>query len=64
MAAVGPWSFEMVDPPQAMMRISSEAKKAEKPDAQVQVGDAKDVDFGRAWHLPLCFVMTLGDQRS
>ena len=36
------------------MRTSSEAKKTEKPDAQLQVGDAKDVDFGRVWHLPPC----------
>ena len=33
------------------MRDSLEAKKTEKPDAQLQVGDAKDVDFGRVWHL-------------
>lgn len=42
------------------MRTSSEAKKTEKPDAQLQVGDATDVDFGRVWHLPLCLAVTLG----
>ncbi len=44
-------AFETGDPPQALMRDSLEAKKTEKPDAQLQVGDAKDVDFGRVWHL-------------
>ena len=45
-----------------MTGTSSEAKKTEKPDAQLQVGDVKDVDFGRVWHLPLCFAVT--EQRS